>query len=59
MLHINEPQSNPERQFTPDHITALAGNEIFVFGSNIHGNHAGGAARVARKKWGAIQGQGE
>jgi hypothetical protein len=43
----------------PDHITELAENEIFVFGSNIHGRHAGGAARMARIKWGAIQGQGE
>jgi hypothetical protein len=42
---------------TPVHITTLAEDEIFVFGSNIHGMHGGGAARLALK-WGAIMGQG-
>lgn len=44
--------------YTPENITALKENEIFVFGSNLSGNHAGGAARMARKKFGAIMGQG-
>lgn len=44
---------------TPANITALAANEIFVFGSNAAGHHAGGAARVALDKFGAIWGQGE
>ncbi|MDR1847642.1 MAG: hypothetical protein LBR17_05945 [Bacteroidales bacterium] len=56
---MNETQSHLEKQVSSDTITELTDNEIFVFGSNIHGNHAGGAARVARRKWGAIQGQGE
>ena len=43
---------------TPEHITTLADNEIFVFGSNLAGHHAGGAARTARKYFGAISGQG-
>ena len=30
-----------------------------MFGSNLLGNHAGGAARVARRNFGAIMGQGE
>lgn len=33
-------------------------NEIFVFGSNLAGAHAGGAARVAVNKFGAVWGQG-
>lgn len=48
---------NKQERITPAHITTLAENEIFVFGSNIHGMHGGGAARLALK-WGAIMGQG-
>ena len=44
--------------FTPENITVLAADEIFVFGSNLGGNHDGGAARVALQKFGAIYGQG-
>lgn len=44
--------------FTPENITKLNPDEIFVFGSNLAGHHAGGAARVARQKFGAIEGQG-
>ena len=43
---------------TPEHINSLKGNEIFVFGSNLAGMHAGGAARIAVEKFGAIMGQG-
>lgn len=46
-------------EYTPEHITKLGRDDIFVFGSNLAGNHAGGAARIAREKFGAIQGQGE
>ena len=45
-------------QFTPDFITELEENEIFVFGSNLQGMHGGGAARLAYEKFGAIWGQG-
>ena len=45
-------------QFTPDFITELKENEIFVFGSNLEGMHGGGAARLAYDKFGAIWGQG-
>ena len=48
---------NPK--FTPNHITHLNDNEIFVFGSNLAGLHHGGAAKVAVQKFGAIMGQGE
>jgi len=47
------------QKFTPEHITELQENEIFVFGSNLNGNHAGGAARMAVEKFGAIEGQAD
>mgnify|MGYP000123327062 CR=1 FL=1 len=47
-----------ERKFTPEMIDALGENEIFVFGSNLQGMHQGGAARVARLKFGAVWGVG-
>ena len=45
-------------EYTPDAIDSLKSDEVFVFGSNLHGHHGGGAARAARKKFGAIWGQG-
>lgn len=45
-------------KYTPENIEQLGPDDIFVFGSNLQGNHAGGAARVAREKFGAIMGQG-
>lgn len=47
------------RDYTPEFITSLGPNEIFVFGSNIHGMHGGGAARIASMKFGAEWGIGE
>ena len=47
-----------EKRTTPENITSLAPNEIFVFGSNLSGMHGGGAAWVAYRKFGAIMGQG-
>ena len=44
--------------YTPDRITELGENEIFVFGSNLAGAHGGGAALLAYRKFGAIWGQG-
>ena len=44
---------------TPDDIRTLAPGEIFVFGSNIRGFHAGGAAAAAMHHFGAVWGQGE
>ena len=46
------------REYTPDRITELKQNEIFVFGSNLAGTHGGGAARLAYNRFGAIWGQG-
>lgn len=45
-------------RYTPDNISSLGEDEIFVFGSNLAGNHAGGAARVALERFGAVMGQG-
>ena len=46
------------REYTPERITELKPNEIFVFGSNLAGIHAGGAARMAYEKFGAEWGNG-
>ena len=46
------------REFTPERISELKPNEIFVFGSNLAGSHGGGAARLAYDRFGAIWGQG-
>lgn len=46
-------------RITPDHISSLKAGEIFVFGSNARGMHAGGAARYALDHFGAIWGVGE
>ena len=42
---------------TPDWITELKDNEVFVFGSNQAGRHGAGAAKLAMK-WGAEYGKG-
>lgn len=47
------------KPYTPEFITSLQPNEIFVFGSNIRGMHGGGAARIAHMKFGAEWGVGE
>lgn len=47
-----------KREFTPERISELKPNEIFVFGSNLAGAHGGGAARLAYNRFGAIWGQG-
>jgi hypothetical protein len=40
-------------------IQSLKPNEVFVFGSNLRGAHAGGAARLAKERFGAQEGVGE
>lgn len=46
------------REYTPERISELKPNEIFVFGSNLAGSHGGGAARLAYNRFGAVWGQG-
>lgn len=48
-----------ERKYTPENIQELKANEVFVFGSNLNGNHAGGAAYYALEKFGAEMGNAE
>ena len=45
-------------KITPEKITKLKNNQIFVFGSNQSGKHGKGAAKTALG-WGAIYGQAE
>lgn len=53
---VDKPLSE---DYTPDFIIELGRNDIFVFGSNLDGFHAGGAARLALDRFGAVWGQGE
>ena len=46
----------PRPAFTPERITSLRADEVFVFGSNLM--HGGGAARAAFEKFGAVWGCG-
>ena len=47
-----------KRDYTPERISELKDNEIFVFGSNLAGSHGGGAAWLAYERFGAVWGQG-
>lgn len=55
--HSDRPMHRINR-ITPTYVTSLSPDEIFVFGSNLQGIHAGGAARTARLRYGAVMGQG-
>lgn len=48
----------PQNRITPEFVTELKENEIFVFGSNLAGMHGGGAALIAARKFGAQMGVG-
>lgn len=53
------PVVYPESKgFTPECISELKPDEIFVFGSNLAGMHGAGAARAAVRHFGAVMGQG-
>lgn len=47
-------------RYTPDNITVLEPGQVFVFGSNMLGQHHGGAARAAylqfKAEWGVSEG---
>lgn len=58
MYLIQKTGNMYNREYTPERITELKPNEIFVFGSNLAGAHGGGAARLAYNRFGAIWGQG-
>lgn len=46
------------KRYTPEKISELAPDEIFVFGSNLAGRHGTGAALMAKKRFGAVNGIG-
>ena len=48
----------PRPDYTPERITELKADEVFVFGSNLAGMHGGGAAYIAFQKFGAVMGCG-
>ena len=58
LARLEASPNNPESRTTPDNITRLSPNEVFVFGSNEQGLHYGGAAKMALDSFGAIMGQG-
>lgn len=47
-----------KKRVSPQWITTLADDEVFVFGSNLEGLHGGGAALLAYERFGAVWGQG-
>lgn len=55
---ISQMEQKDPRRITPDFITQLQPGEVFVFGSNLQGFHAGGAAHIAVTHFGAVWGQG-
>jgi len=52
-----EQKFNKRYNYTPENLKKLESNEVFVFGSNTEGKHAGGAAAVAFESFGAVMGQ--
>ena len=46
-------------KFTPDFVVELEQNDVFVFGSNLNGVHAGGASLMALQSFGAEWGKAE
>ena len=58
MMTMRTYNNLPRPAFTPERITALRADEIFVFGSNLAGMHGGGAARLAYERFGAVWGCG-
>lgn len=67
MMHFHASMASDEDFFnekaaadrvTPERVDHLAPGQIFVFGSNLQGAHAGGAAAHAHARFGAVWGQG-
>ncbi len=46
-----------KKQYTPDNITTLKPNEVFVFGDNERAQHGAGAALHAVRNFGAVDGK--
>lgn len=54
----NNDGANTKPRYTPEYISSLKEDEVFVFGSNLGGFHGGGAARMAHLHFGAVWGKG-
>ena len=48
-LLSTKPSTSVEREYTPENITTLKPNEVFVFGANTAGGHGGGTAGLAQR----------
>jgi hypothetical protein len=44
-----QPSASVKREYTPENITSLKPNEVFVFGANTVGGHGGGTAGLAQR----------
>lgn len=55
---LRDMDKKKKGRVTPEWIDDLQENQVFVFGSNLAGMHGGGAARVARLRFGAVMGNG-
>lgn len=58
LQRLEASTNQPESRVTPNNISRLAANEVFVFGSNEKGLHYGGAAKTAYERFGAVMGEG-
>ncbi len=56
---MNDNYFVDKERVAPDFIKSLNPNEVLVFGSNVSGQHNGGAAMYALNHFGAIEGQAE
>ena len=52
-------KQNGKVAYTPEFVESLKDGQVFVFGSNLIGNHSGGASLVAIQRFGAVWGQAE
>lgn len=52
-------KQNEKVVYTPELVENLQEGQVFVFGSNLIGNHSGGASSVAMQRFGAVWGQAE
>ncbi len=56
---LREQKALKQERITPERITALEKNEVFVFGTDSEGTHCMRASRFAVDNFGAIRGRAE
>lgn len=49
VISENTKPNNNQRKYTPENITKLQPNQVFVFGANTAGGHGGGTAGLAQR----------